>query len=717
MMRLPPVALLVSAATFSMLALACGDGERELPPATVAPATIAGATRTDAGGAIAEPSRVVEVPPSATQVDTAVEGPSTVAGVPNRSFAPTGGGDGQVEAVRAFTNIAIEALGEKAFVQNDLPGLAIFDFDRDGNLDFYVTQSEGSPNFLFRGHGDGTFDEMAPEAGVAAVKSNSTGVAACDIDNDGFQDLYVSAQGRIGDGAGYRAAKEDPALKEAVMDRLFLNNGDGTFSEITMQAFGDDVNLRTGTSVGCADVDGDGWLDIYVANRADLDSFHADQPTFGNLNVLYRNNGDLTFTDITRDAGVTGEQTVTWAVLFFDYDDDGDPDLWTAEDGARMHVYRNISNGEKIRFTPVERAMGIDKVGSWMGFALGDFDGDADLDVFVTNIGFHPRTRPAPFGGGNDCAVVQQFEWGTCDHFLLRNDGVTDAGSMGTVGLFADVAAATTIKPSRVMPPASLEPMRILMGWQVPTGLAAYDFGFGATFFDMENDGDQDLYWLGSALGRGESPLGRAFPSAGRMLRGDGQGGFEDVTVEAHLLGIQGVDYSVLDPQDPAFDARRQRLVPDVHENGKGVAKGDLDNDGYPDLIATNSSGPIFAADGSLTSAKGPTFVWMNPGAENHWLSLRLKGRMAIDGTGSNADAIGARVYLKAEVAEGKSTVQVAEVLASSSFMSMSSVDLSFGLGVAEEASEITIFWPSGVRQVLVGVPADQVLEVEEPAG
>ena len=311
---------------------------------------------------------------------------------------------------------------------------------------------------------------------------------------------------------------------------------------------------------------------------------------------------------------------------------------------------------------------------------------------------------------------MQQFEWGTCDHFLLRNDGVGSADSVGTFGLFADVAPATAVEPSRLMPPKSLEPGRILLSWQVPTGLAAYDFGFGAAFFDMENDGDQDLYWLGSALGRGESPLGPAFPSAGRMLRGDGRGGFEDVTVEAHLLDIQGVDYSVLDPRDPRFDARKQRLSTDLHENGKGLAKGDLNNDGYPDLIATNSSGPVFAADGSLTSAKGPTFVWINPGAENHWLSLRLKGRMAIDGTGSNADAIGARVYLRAEVADGVETTQVAEVLGSSSFMSMSSLDLSFGLGVAEEASEITIFWPSGLRQVLRDVRADQVLEIEEPA-
>ena len=111
--------------------------------------------------------------------------------------------------------------------------------------------------------------------------------------------------------------------------------------------------------------------------------------------------------------------------------------------------------------------------------------------------------------------------------------------------------------------------------------------------------------------------------------------------------------------------------------------------------------------------APGPVFVWMNGGGDNHWIVIRLKGRMAVDGTGSNADGIGARVYVKTEP---DAVEQVQEVRAGSSYLSMDSIDLEFGLGSADEAAEITVLWPSGTRQVVRNVPADQVLTLTEPA-
>ena len=658
--------------------------------------------------------------------------------------------DDRPTPVTPFTDISAVALGDGSGLWNDRPGVVILDYDRDGDLDLYLTSMGGYPNLLYRNDGDLTFTEVGSEAGVAAVDSHSTGAVACDVDNDGFQDLYVGAWGDPSDDLDFRSPPETQGNR----DSLFFNNRDGTFSDVTDAAFGDAVNLRSAASAACADVDGDGWLDIYVGNLAAQDFRTFDSANHpGHYNVLYLNNGDVTFTEISERAGVRGPQILmrdpagepilfedprtgdsfegwdptvkdrlgntigeptgqTHSVLFFDYDDDGDPDLWLANDGDRLRLFRNDSTPGEVRFSSVAEQMGIDRVGAWMGFAVGDYDGDADLDVFVTNIGYHalllkPVARPT-----GSCEYHHRFAWGTCLNFLLRNNGSGQP-------MFSDVAASTTVLPSPIMPPESLDPSRIHTAFEQPSGVAAYDFGFGATFFDYDNDGDQDLYWLGSTGGRGEGPGGGAYRGVGRMLRGDGRGSFEDITVRAHLLDVSGVDYSILDPGDPAFDAVAQRIGNRFHEDGKGLSHGDLDGDGYVDLVGTNSSGLIWSPTGEprLVDAPGPVFVWINGGGENHWLILRLTGRMAIDGTGSNADGIGARVTLVFHTADDAGAVtQVQEVRAGSSYLSMDSVDLEFGLGDAETVDEIRVAWPSGRTQTLRDVPADQVLEITEPS-
>ena len=675
------------------------------------------------------------------------------------------------EPVQPFTNIAPLVLVDPEtgddlwMIENRHPGVAIFDYDRDGDMDFYVTSAEsdallpdttGGPNRLFRNDGYHVFTEVAAEAGVDLPVANSTGVAACDIDNDGYQDLYVASYGRIGDNLDYRAARYYSGLSDIIKDRLFRNLGDGTFEEITESALGDAANLRSGFSVGCSDVNNDGWIDIFISNRVDQDFLWFNRPDHhGHYNVLYINNGDLTFTDVTEEAGlrygpilmrdpfgddigwpdpVTGEIVPgynpdlidasgefvgeptgqTLAALFFDHDDDGDADLWLADDGSRLKVFRNDSTETDIKFTQISRAMGVDMMGAWMGFALGDYDNDLDLDVFVTNIGYHPLTREAPTTPSGDCAYGHQYGWGTCFHFLLRNDGVRDVEGVGTVGVFNDIARATYVAPNEVMPPMALDPTQIDEEWQVPTGLAAYDFGFGTVFFDYENDGDQDLYWLGAMSDRGEAPSGHLFPGAGRMLRGNGAGDFQDITVEARVLDILGVDYSVLDPDDPNFDRSEQRISPAFHENGKGLAKGDLNGDGYVDLIGTNSNGCRLVGQNECNWEAGPLFMWMNAGGDNSWLTLRLIGGMAEGDTGSNADGIGARVYVQYSDADGSTGEQVQELTGSSTFLSMNSLELTFGLGSASNIDKITIEWPSGVDQVIEDVAVNQRIEITE---
>ena len=420
---------------------------------------------------------------------------------------------------------------------------------------------------------------------------------------------------------------------------------------------------------------------------------------------------------LTHKGNRAGEPTgQTHAVLFFDYDDDLDPDLWIANDADRLHLYRNDSDAAGVRFTPMARSLGIDKVGAWMGFAVGDFDGDLDLDVFVPNVGFHTLIQPPRQVPRGTCEYFGRFATGTCTHFLLSNGGG---------GRFVDVAGSTTVKPSPWFPPISLDPSTIDPGHQIPTGIAAYDFGFGATFFDFENDGDQDLYWFGSTMGRGGGPDGHIFPAAGRMMRGDNTGAFEDITVRARLLDITHVSYDGLDEdqlarRNPAA-LQARRIDRQNHENGKGLAHGDLNGDGFVDLIATNSSGDIFipslpGAPPTTAPRTGPLFVWLNGNDDNHWLTLRLKGGMAVEGTGSNADGIGARVYVTTLPSPHENPrIQVQEVRAGSSYLSMDSIDLEFGLGKADKAERIEIIWPSGRVQTLEDISANQVMTISEP--
>ena len=668
--------------------------------------------------------------------------------VPNESLESAA-----ASGITPFVNVAPRALKGGYEVSNYRPSAVVFDYDNDGDQDLYITQNADDPNFLYSNMGDGTFVNVSLVAGVELTFQNSSGAIACDLDNDGYKDLYVGARGIIGDGLDFRSAEgvdlTSRHLRRMIGDRLLLNKGDGRFKDITVSALGEQVNLRSASSAACADVDGDGWLDIYVGNSVDEDWFMFDQTSHaGHYNVLYVNNGDLTFTEMAAAAGVDGGPIMlrdadgepilfadpdtgleyegydptlsdaagnriadpsgrTHAVLFFDHDDDRDPDLWVANDGHRPYVFRNDSSPGDVRFTPVAEAMGVDKSGNWMGFAVGDYDSDQDLDLFVTNVGFHLRLFEPQEDPGGDCRYTERFAWGTCLHYLLRNDGPGQVEGTGLVGRFVDVASQTSVMPSPLMPTRSLDKRRIHPEWEQPTGLAAYDFGYGTTFFDYDNDGDQDLYWLGS-----EGPPGKSsYPAAGRMLQGDGHGNFEDITVRSQLLDILDVDYSILDADDPSFNPDRQRISSKFHLNGKALAHADLNGDGYIDLVGTNSSGPVWdSRTNSWEPMLGPVFVWMNGGGKNHWISLLLRGRMGIDDTGSNADAVGARVYLTA----GGQT-QLQEVRAGSSYLSMDSIELEFGLGKADVVDEVKVLWPSGRTQIIEDVQANQVFEITEP--
>ena len=664
----------------------------------------------------------------------------------------------KMKEIHPFLDATDSALNGPTEVWNPQPGVTIFDYDRDSDQDFYVTNGYGFGNWLYRNDGNGTFTQVGDIAGVSVRERNSTGVVACDINNDGFQDLYVGSQGSMLDRRDFRSSVEG----EQNRDVLLLNNGDGTFSDITDSAFGDEVNIRSTMTVACSDVNSDGWLDIYVGNLAEDEYRKMHVPyQAGHFNMLYVNRGDLTFYELGEDTGIRGEQIrlrdsqeepilykdletgeeyegydpaqkdatgqrvgdptgQTHSVLFFDYDGDLDQDLWVANDGDRLQLYRNDSSESLIKFTSVSEEMGIDKLGAWMGFAVGDYDSDSDLDVFVTNIGFHPRLEKPSTVPQPDCSYFDQFEWGTCLHYLLNNNFAINSNVSSELSnnTFVDVAEEIDIIPSRLMPPPSLNLENIHPDQDSPRGLGAYEFGFGATFLDFDNDRDDDLYWLGSTVDRGEAPGGQIFPSAGRMMENIAPGLFRDVTIKSQLLDVSNARYHKLNEDDIYSDTSLHRISPMYHENGKSVVHGDINDDGYLDLIATNSKGALWEDErqASYIETGGPIFVWINPGGKNGWVKIRLVGRMSVDGTGSNADGIGSKVYVTVEDAEtGEIHRQVQEIRAGSSYLSMDTVEAEFGVGNSKSIKAIEVYWTSGVYQKLENISINQSIEIVEP--
>ena len=400
----------------------------------------------------------------------------------------------------------------------------------------------------------------------------------------------------------------------------------------------------------------------------------------------------------------------TLASMFWDHDQDSDVDLWISDDGDRLKVYENNSTSEGIKFDLISRDLGIDKVGAWMGFTIGDIDNDLDLDVFVTNIGYHPLTRQHPQIPGGDCAYGHKFEWGTCFHYLLRNDSSVDGNIKKSE--FTNISNSVLINPDQYMPSQGLIKNNILEEWQIPEGLDAYEFGFGTTFFDYENDGDEDLYWLGSMGGRGEGPGGNRYPNAGRMLINDNDNNFSDRTTESHLLDIMNVDYKDLLGSN-AEDLIKRRINIKFHENGKGLAKGDINLDGFIDLIATNSNGYIFGSEGEGIMKGGPIFLWINQENINNWINLRLVGSSINNEGGSNADAIGSTVIIKYEE-NNKVKHQIKSVTSGESFISANSFNLNFGLGSANKIDEILIKWPNGGQKIITNIEVNQFITIQE---
>ncbi len=505
--------------------------------------------------------------------------------------------------------------------------------------------------------------QNSPTAQKYLIETMGGGVALLDYNNDGLLDIFLVNSGKLTNPmqTPENFSRHDPIF----WNRLFRQNRDGSFTDVTAAAGlsnAGDGNYGMGVTVG--DYDNDGYPDLYVTSYG--------------KNILYHNNGDGTFTDVTAKAGVAGGG---WSVSagFFDYDNDSKLDLfvtrymdWDIKHsktcGGEWHTYcppeefpatTNIlyhNNGDGT-FTDVSQQSGIAaKKGRALGVAFADYDEDGFIDIFVANDGMQQYLF---HNNKNGTFTERGLEAGAA----LSEDGRRLSG-MGVV--FQDYDndgrpdVIVTELPREIYGVYHNEGGGSFSYRSLETGLgmlSSGSSGWGVGLEDFDNDGWKDLF-----------------------------------VAQGHVLdNVEQIDPSLRYREMPLLamnqHGRFQRTdagtsAPPV---GRGAAFGDLNNDGWQDVV--------------MTVLGGHPQVFLNRGGKQHWLVVTLRG------TRSNRDGLGARVRVNG---------QTRFATTAGSYLSASDKRLHFGLGAADTA-KVEIVWPSGIRQTLNDVHADQILEIREP--
>jgi hypothetical protein len=497
-------------------------------------------------------------------------------------------------------------------------GVALFDYNNDGLLDIFVTNGAAIPllekndpsyyNRLFRNNGDGTFTDVTEKAGLQGV-GYSMGVAAGDYDNDGFVDLYITGVNR---------------------NQLLHNNGDGTFTDVTEQAGVGGIVPKLGkawsVAAGWFDYNNDGRLDLFVVNylnynlktathcvQQGLPAYCSPVDFLGMPNILYRNNGDGTFTDVSEQSHISLYVGKGMGVAFADYDNDGLTDIFVSNDTFENYLLHNNGDGT---FSNVAMLAGVAYNGygnaiAGMGADFRDIDNDGRPDIFET----------AMFREGFP---------------LYRNLGQ---------GQFQDVSSTAGLSV-----------------------LTSRSTAWGVGIFDFDNDGNKDLFTASSDILDNAMELAhRPFALPNQVFRNKGNLTFEDVSSQA------GTSFSVPAPH-------------------RGAGFGDLNNDGKIDVV--------------VAVLNGPPEIWMNRSRNrNHWIILKLVG------VKSNRDGLGTKVKVTTSLG-----IQYNHATTAVSYNSSSDKRVHFGLGPADVVDAIELTWPSGTKQIFKNVKADQILTVTESA-
>jgi tetratricopeptide (TPR) repeat protein len=486
----------------------------------------------------------------------------------------------------APTNLRYENIAPKIGLNKTSGGrgTAIFDYNNDGLLDIAITSAHGGSN-LYRNNGDGTFTDVSVESGIDQAV-NGFAILAADYDNDGFVDLFVTRLGWYpGDGT------------------LFHNNGDGTFTDVTAQS-----GIETWGpcfSASWADYDCDGYLDLFIPNNAG-GVFDRHVP-----NRLFHNNGDGTFTDVTETAGIAGVMPAIGSA-WGDYNNDGFPDLFVSGLGSGQ-LFRNNGNGT---FTDVTSAAGITEPAIGTLCAWCDYDNDGWLDLL-------------------------QFVWSDYEDIIetMRTGHGPDDGR--PLRIYHNNRDGTFTMKSREL------------------GLDGCWGTMSGAFGDLDNDGNIDIM-----LGNGAPPMDRIEPMV--VLQSDGSR-FRNVTFSAGL----------------PFTGKSH-----------GANCADLFGDGRMSIVV--AAGGLYPGDLLASTVYCPREL---PG---NYLNVRLTG------TKSNRDAIGARIVLRTGDSQ-----QMREVSGGTNFGCLPA-EQHFGLGTRTEIGALEIRWPSGLNQIVERPPINSTIRVVE---
>ena len=514
-----------------------------------------------------------------------------------------------------------------------------------------------------------TFKHVNGESGrLYYLETMGSGAAFLDYDNDEDLDLYIVNSAPL---PGF-------VTDTLPTNALYRNDGDRGFTDVTVEA--GVGHLGYGMGCGTADYDNDGDPDLYVTN-------------FGE-NVLYRNNADGTFTDVTVHAGVSNGDKWSLSCAFVDYDHDGNLDLyvvnyldydivedgeWYDTNGRRIYsnprVYKGVSdalyrNSGDGTFTDVTRRAGVyNDTGKGLGVTCGDYDNDGRIDIYVAN-DTTPNFLYRNMGDGT------LMDLGVIAGVAYNEDGVAEGGMGVDFGDynndgFLDIFVTNFSRETNTLYLNNSNGIFTDVTYIEHLGDSSFlKLGFGTKFFDADNDGDLDLFvGNGHVYSTVESQSDTLeYAQTDQLFLNMGESSFFDVSEET------GAYFSM-------------KWV------SRGAAFGDYDNDGDTDIFVVNLNQKV-------------VLLRNDGGNRNNWLKIKTVG------VKSNRDGIGARIEVVT-----RSHTQIREVQAGSSYLSGHDLRLIFGLGAEAEAKEVTIRWPSGLKQMLTAVEANQFLIITEGVG